>query len=149
MNLQIDLTYCDTILRHLKLHWCAGNSATYALLPKIYCLHSERKKNSIELTFNVLKKSIILPKTKMENFYFTIQCNGFIPLATLISAYFGIYFHCTVEWVDTFQRCDIISPKYFYIDRRQKTDRKWFEYHNGINVTKSSAIRLGALIVIG
>lgn len=73
----------------------------------------------------------------------------FLPLAILIPAYFGKYSHCTVKSVNRFRRCDIIFLKYSCIGQMLKIDRKSFEYHNGIFVPVSPAIRHDVQAMIG
>lgn len=109
-----------------------------ASLPKIYYSHSAKKKRFF---FGILidPRKIAVNKRVCES----------IPLAILISACFGKYFHCTVKWVDRFQRCDIIFQKYSCIGPKLRIDRKLFEYHNGIFAPMSSTIQHDVQVRIG
>lgn len=71
-----------------------------------------------------------------------------IPLAILIWAYFGKYFHCTAISVNTFQICDTISPIDFCTGRSLKIDRVSFECHDGTASRGSSTIPHDALVLI-
>lgn len=75
--------------------------------------------------------------------------DDFIPLAILIWACFGKYFHCTAILVNKFQIYDTISPIDFYIGQTLKIDRASFVCRNGIASIESLTIRLDALVSIG